>query len=385
MLEFDRAGRTIAETPKPMIELKVHCDCGHKYKFDVEPVNGQMPFTVACPICRRDGTATANALLQQSSVFKLVEPAPAAAPVSVAPPPYVPKSAAPPPFAAPPPLAPPPIGAPPPAPIAPARLRVNVSPPSGSHAEASTAPPPITPASGVTLPPTNGRPRLAAGAATATEPGKKPSFGLGILGGFIGALIGAIIYYAIFKTTGVRTGMALVIGGLAGGGAHWLGKGEGSKELGGITVVFVLVGVLAAQYFVALGWWNKIQDEGYTDSVKEAREVVKAVPTGSDAEIKGYLAKQSAEEGEAVKPALVSDDDVRQFREKELTQYQDLASGKLTKERYLAQFGRKTDKKSESDETDTFKGLFILLTINIRGVISMVIASGLAYRLSANA
>ena len=30
-----------------MIELKVHCDCGQKYKFDVEPVNNQMPFTVA--------------------------------------------------------------------------------------------------------------------------------------------------------------------------------------------------------------------------------------------------------------------------------------------------------------------------------------------------
>jgi hypothetical protein len=27
-----------------MIELKVHCDCGQRYKFDVEPVNNQMPF-----------------------------------------------------------------------------------------------------------------------------------------------------------------------------------------------------------------------------------------------------------------------------------------------------------------------------------------------------
>ena len=236
----------------------------------------------------------------------------------------------------------------------------------------------------MTLPPTSGRSRMTAPAAD-TKPGKPPSFGMGILGGFIGAAIGAVIYYLIFKTTGVRTGMALIIGGLAGGGAQWLGRGEGSKELGGITVVFVIVGVLAAQYFVALGWWNNLRDLGYNESVKEARLVVKAIPTGSDGEIRDYLAKQFAEEGEVVKPASVSDAAVKQFKDKELPRYQELASGKLTKEQYLAQSGRKMDKKSESEEDDTFKGVFILLTINIRGVISMVIASGLAFRLSANA
>ena len=365
-LEFGRGRDTIAETLKPMIELKVHCDCGQKYKFDVEPVNGQMPFTVACPICQRDGTAKANALLQQMTVFKLVEPAPAAASAPIAPPPFVPPTA------------------PPPAPSPTARLRVNLSAHAAVPAQPASAPPPIAPAMGVTLPPISGRLRTAA-SATAAEPGKQPSFGMGILGGFIGAVIGALIYFVIFKTTGVRTGMALVIGGLAGGGAYWLGKGEGSNELGGITVVFVIVGVLAAQYFVALGWWNRILDEGYTESVKEARVVVKAVPTGSDAEIRGYLARQSADEGEVVKPASVSDDEVKVFKEKELPRYQELASGKLTKEQYLAQFGHKLDKKSETEDADTFKGLFILLTINIRGVISLVIAGGLAYRLSTNA
>jgi hypothetical protein len=62
-----------------MTELKVVCDCGQKYKFDVEPVNNQMPFTIACPICKADGTAKANQLLQQRSVFKPVDATPAAA------------------------------------------------------------------------------------------------------------------------------------------------------------------------------------------------------------------------------------------------------------------------------------------------------------------
>src|SRR5580700_5914281 len=138
-----------------MIELKVHCDCGQKYKFDVEPVNGQMPFTVACPICKRDGTPKANTLLQQMAIFKQVEPAPAA---TMAPPPApmrvsiapAPASVAqsPAPIA---PIAPPPAG--------PSKLRINTA----AHAEPAAAPanvPPIAPALGTTPPPIGARPRI---------------------------------------------------------------------------------------------------------------------------------------------------------------------------------------------------------------------------------
>jgi len=85
-----------------MIELKVYCDCGQKYKFDVEPVHNQMPFTVACPICQRDGTEKANAMLQQMAVFKPMAAEPA--PGSVMPTPFEGASTAGPPKA---PLAPP--------------------------------------------------------------------------------------------------------------------------------------------------------------------------------------------------------------------------------------------------------------------------------------
>lgn len=61
------------------MEIKVQCDCGQKFKFDVEPVHGRMPFTVNCPVCGVDGTARANVLLQQ-----LLPPQPVA---SAAPPP----------------------------------------------------------------------------------------------------------------------------------------------------------------------------------------------------------------------------------------------------------------------------------------------------------
>ena len=43
-----------------MIPIKIICGCGQKYAFDVHPVDGQMPVSVNCPACGRDGTAAAN-------------------------------------------------------------------------------------------------------------------------------------------------------------------------------------------------------------------------------------------------------------------------------------------------------------------------------------
>ena len=49
-----------------MIPIKIQCDCGQKYAFDIEPVNGQMPQAIACPSCGIDGTPAANAFITQS-------------------------------------------------------------------------------------------------------------------------------------------------------------------------------------------------------------------------------------------------------------------------------------------------------------------------------
>lgn len=46
------------------MEIKIVCNCGTKYKFDVEPVYGRMPAPVTCPSCGADGTAQANQLIQ---------------------------------------------------------------------------------------------------------------------------------------------------------------------------------------------------------------------------------------------------------------------------------------------------------------------------------
>jgi hypothetical protein len=258
---------------------------------------------------------------------------------------------------------------------------------------ASSTPPPISPLAApapLSRSVTSFARQAAVGAQT--QPGQKPSFALGLLGGFLGALIGATIYYVIFKVSGLRIGLlAIGVGALAGWGADFLGRGEGSKELGGITAILVLVGVVGAQYLVALERWHKIvhefEDAGYTESVTEAKQVVKAIPTGTDAEIRMYLAKQSADEGDVVKPASVSDDQIKEFREKELPDYQNLASGKITKEQYLAKLGLDSAKmkKFEDEEEGTFKGVFLLILFSRVGIISLIAGAGLAYKMSTNA
>ena len=47
------------------MEIKVLCPCGAKYQFPVEPVNGMLPRSIACPVCGADNTALGNEAIQQ--------------------------------------------------------------------------------------------------------------------------------------------------------------------------------------------------------------------------------------------------------------------------------------------------------------------------------
>ena len=59
-----------------MMPIKIECGCGQHYAFEVEPVNGKMPSSVACPACGIDGTAAANEII----AGQLAQPAVAVAP-----------------------------------------------------------------------------------------------------------------------------------------------------------------------------------------------------------------------------------------------------------------------------------------------------------------
>jgi outer membrane protein assembly factor BamB len=45
--------------------IKIQCPCGSKYSFEVDPVEGRMPFAVQCPTCGADGTELANLLIAE--------------------------------------------------------------------------------------------------------------------------------------------------------------------------------------------------------------------------------------------------------------------------------------------------------------------------------
>ena len=68
-----------------MMRVKIQCDCGQRYAFDVEPVNGRTPSPVACPACGADGTGTANEIISsQLTAQPLAAAASSPTPVHIA-------------------------------------------------------------------------------------------------------------------------------------------------------------------------------------------------------------------------------------------------------------------------------------------------------------
>ncbi|MEQ2007187.1 MAG: hypothetical protein ABMA26_10335, partial [Limisphaerales bacterium] len=51
---------TAVSGPRPVKEVKVTCTCGARYKFDLELAEKEMPSPVQCPGCQTDLTPLAN-------------------------------------------------------------------------------------------------------------------------------------------------------------------------------------------------------------------------------------------------------------------------------------------------------------------------------------
>jgi hypothetical protein len=193
-----------------MIELKVHCDCGQKFKFDVEPVNNRMPFTVACPICGVDGTSKANGLLQAQA-------------------PALPAASVPSPCA------------PPPPPRAPAALRINMVAPVAAE------PPPMPPRVATVAAAT--APRVGAVPVRPAQAGLVPTnLGLGLLGALMGAGTGAGLMYGFFAVADFRFPLlGTGVGALTGLGARILFRGT-DNALGAISAAVAAVAVIGTLY-----------------------------------------------------------------------------------------------------------------------------------------
>jgi hypothetical protein len=186
------------------MELKVQCDCGQKFKFDVEPVNNEMPFAVNCPACGVDGTSKANGLLRAQPA---APPMPAPAPVAAAP----------------------------------AQLRISATAPP----VATAPPPPRVPATA-----TVARPGMAGARVAAKDTSGPTNMGMGVLGALLGAGIGSGLMYGFFVLTDLRFPlMGTGVGALTGLGARILFRGTDSA-LGAISGGVAAVAVIGTLYFM---------------------------------------------------------------------------------------------------------------------------------------
>lgn len=298
------------------MEIKIQCSCGIKYKFEVEPVNGCVPFTVTCPQCGVDATSFANAHIQQM----LGLPAPAApavtarvAPTEAAPEPAKPATAA--------------------ATQPETRLRVHAQP---TESKPAPAPAPRAAMAAAEPPPAARRitPAPAAICVPDQDEGLSPKFFLGLLGAALGVLVGCLVWYVIFHTTGKNLRLLAVIVGVTGGlGAKLLSKDEGSSQLGILTAMITLLGVVVTAYSIGrervYDFAGGIEGTIYREQVAYAKRAVQAVPNGTEEEIRQFLAREEAEPDEKPRPETVRAAQVQHFRDVDLAHYKELASGQI--------------------------------------------------------
>lgn len=199
------------------MELKVACDCGQKYKFDVEPVEGRMPFAVNCPVCGVDGTSSANQLLEQHFAAVPAAPTPVAQPALAT------------------------AGG----------LRINRPAPAAAppplFASTAAAAPPLP----VSAPAPASRPGIPIRNLVSPPVKEKPTYNLwlGIAGALVGAGIGAGLVFGFVLWTGFKMPLSgTCVGLLSGFGARALARG-GDATLGAIAATFSVMSAFCVFYF----------------------------------------------------------------------------------------------------------------------------------------
>lgn len=301
------------------MELKIQCNCGTKFKFEFEPVNGRVPFAVVCPSCKTDATEFTNSWVAQqlgitTTQTVAAEPAPATPPASE-----------------------------------PSRPKLRIG--SSSHAPApapSAAEPEGVVAAPVAAPPPKAAFLPNSGAyANLTPPdeGLTPKFFYGLAGAVAGTALGCAIWYVIFHFTGLNLRLFALIVGVGGGfGARLCSKDEGSSQLGMITCVIVLCGIVFTAYNIGKDRVHDVLGGGlvrvvYKTQVAYAKRAVKAVPTGTDSEIRDFLASEEGLGGKK-SAASISAHEIRLFRDVRLAHYKELVAGQVSEKDYPKKLAR---------------------------------------------
>lgn len=312
---------------RPVKEVKVTCACGARYKFDLELAEREMSSAVTCPGCQADLTPLANEeILNYPAKHAPTLAAPSAAPSPAAAATGIAVVSDP--------FGPAPTGKSGPN-LKPMEVPKHVRPPPGTKPVA----PPARNASPAAKPDAQ-RPVAKPAAASG-----QPNLVMGIVGGVVGSLIGAVLWFAFLKSTAATpidpkstpfttAWMGIILGVLAGVGARLLGRTK-NPALGGAACVCatLTIGVMALQAMNAytdrvLAPQLKTQ---YDTAFTNAGIAIKA----TDAELKIIIARNtpSTTMDATVK---VTDEAVQAYRAKELPVLRDLAAGKPSREKWEA-------------------------------------------------
>ena len=312
---------------RPVKEVKVTCACGARYKFDLELAEREMSSAVTCPGCQADLTPLANEeILNYPAKHAPTLAAPSAAPSPAAAATGIAVVSDP--------FGPAPTGKSGPN-LKPMEVPKHVRPPPGTKPVA----PPARNASPAAKPDAQ-RPVAKPAAASG-----QPNLVMGIVGGVVGSLIGAVLWFAFLKSTAATpidpkstpfttAWMGIILGVLAGVGARLLGRTK-NPALGGAACVCatLTIGVMALQAMNAytdrvLAPQLKTQ---YDTAFTNAGIAIKA----TDAELKIIIARNtpSTTMDATVK---VTDEAVQAYRAKELPVLSDLAAGKPSREKWEA-------------------------------------------------
>jgi hypothetical protein len=216
-------------------------------------------------------------------------------------------------------------------------------------------------------------------------------FLLGIVGVVVGAVLGAAVWVMLAK---VGPGLRLVpvlVGVGAGVGGRVFCR-EGDKDLGGIAAVVAAVAMFFSSGLVfnekiidkvvqELDFNKEVLQGMDDDEVKAAKKLVAEIPSGTDAEIRAHLAKESDN------PSEVTDEDVKLSKVMtDLPEAKDMASGKFTFAdcSQKTRAGMKKFKKVVKDVTKRKRGAVAALGM-IGGLRLRMIApvGGAAYKIAA--
>lgn len=267
------------------MEIKIHCSCGTKYKFETDPVENRLPAPVVCPACGLDGTEAANEYIRQAAAPVPKVRVKVAAPTTAAPP------------------APPAAPEPPP-------------PDAGGVATPRVGTPPTAPLAGQ---------------------GKKREYGeanlaLGTVGAVGAAILGMVVWYLIIVGTHTEFGiLAWGVGAFIGFGCRVLGAGY-SQKLGIIAGVCAFVAIVGGEYLATRAAYQQFLNQ-FMEGAYEARleYAQRAVQLETEEQTRAFLAEGMSDDEDTVAPADITPQQLAEFRQDELPKLKDLVNGQPTK------------------------------------------------------